>query len=79
MQTRVKKWGNSLGVRIPQAVAESLGITEDTPVELSADEEAITIKPVRRRESLRELASKITPSNRHDETDWGRRVGREVW
>lgn len=71
MQTKVTKWGNSFGVRIPQALAESLGITEDTSVELFADEEVITIKPVRRKESLRELVAKITPANRHSEADWG--------
>ena len=29
MQSRIKKWGNSLGVRIPQGLAASIGVGED--------------------------------------------------
>lgn len=79
MRTKVKRWGNSLGVRIPQGLAESLGIVEDTAVELSADKEALIIKPLKRKESLGDLVKKITPENIHAEIDWGSCVGREVW
>lgn len=30
----VNKWGNSLGVRIPRAIAQQLGITKGSTVEL---------------------------------------------
>jgi len=79
MQTKVKKWGNSLGVRIPQAIAESLGIKEDTAVEVSSDKHVITIKPVRRKSTLKELVAQITPTNRHAEMKWGPPAGREIW
>jgi antitoxin MazE len=39
----------------------------------------IVIKPAPRKYQLDELISKITARNRHDETDWGPRVGKEVW
>jgi antitoxin MazE len=29
--------------------------------------------------TLDELVERITPENRHDETDWGEPEGREVW
>lgn len=35
---RVSKWGNSLAIRIPQDVAEALGIREGDDVELRAGE-----------------------------------------
>ena len=40
---------------------------------------AIVIKPAQRRYQLDELISKITARNRHGETDWGPRVGKEAW
>jgi len=40
---------------------------------------AIVIKPAQRRYQLDELISKITARNRHDETGWGPRVGKEAW
>jgi antitoxin MazE len=40
----------------------------------------MVMKPVRRRKyTLEELVSKITPKNRHPETDWGRPMGKEIW
>lgn len=33
---RVAKWGNSLAVRLPQAVAEELGLKEGDEIELRA-------------------------------------------
>lgn len=79
MQARVKKWGNSLGIRIPQVIAEQLGISEDSPVELSTEDEVIIIKKIPQKESLRQLVSRITPINRHEETDWGSPAGQETW
>lgn len=29
--------------------------------------------------SLEELVTKITPKNRHPETDWGKSEGKEIW
>jgi antitoxin MazE len=78
MQTKIAKWGNSLGVRIPRMLAASVGIEENTPVEVSAQQESIVVKPVKHKCSLRELTAKITPDNRHEETDWGQATGKEA-
>jgi len=39
----------------------------------------IVMRPARRKYRLEELVSKITAKNRHDETDWGPRIGKEAW
>lgn len=45
MQTRIQKWGNSLGVRIPRALAEDVGVDPGSKVSLSVLEgELIVIK-----------------------------------
>lgn len=77
MQTRITKWGNSLGVRIPQAYAERLKITEGTPVDILVRNDEIVIR--RKRYTLEELLSNVAPGNIHGETDWGKPLGREEW
>jgi len=34
MQTSVKKWGNSLAIRVPQAIASQINITEGSKIKL---------------------------------------------
>lgn len=35
MEVELRKWGNSIGLRIPSKVAQSLGVDENSVVELS--------------------------------------------
>jgi antitoxin MazE len=42
---QVKRWGNSLAVRIPAGLADMLRIQEDTDVEVSVEHGALMIKP----------------------------------
>lgn len=77
MEPRVQKWGNSLAIRIPKPLAQQLGLTEGTPVEVEADNHRIVIR--RKRYTLEELLSRVTPENLHGEVDTGLPVGREEW
>jgi antitoxin MazE len=76
----VKKWGNSLAVRIPSAVAQDLGLSENSTVQITSDGAVATIQPKKGKKlSLKELVAGITPDNRHQEADWGGPVGKELW
>lgn len=77
--TRIAKWGNSLGLRLPKSVALEAQVDEGDTVDVSVKNGAIVIRPSRATYSLERLVSRITPRNRHDETDWGVRVGGESW
>lgn len=77
MEPRVQKWGNSLGIRIPKPLAQKLGLTEGTPVEVEADNRGIVIR--RKQYSLEELLSRVTPENLPGEVGTGPPVGREEW
>lgn len=44
-QTRVKRWGNSLGVRIPRGLAEQIGLGAGTEGSLSAKDGELVVKP----------------------------------
>lgn len=79
MTTRVQRWGNSLALRIPKAIAEELRLAENSDVELSLQEGSLIVSPPRRkRYKLDELVAGVTPENRHKEMDWGVDIGREV-
>jgi len=79
MTTRVAKWGNSLGLRLPKSLTIRAQIAEGDRVEVSARNGTIVIRSRRPRYSLAELSSKISAKNRHGEHDWGPATGREGW
>jgi len=80
MNQHVKKWGNSLAVRIPAPLSAALGLKEDDAVEMREEDGRLVIqKTVRKHPTLDELLAKVTPDNVHPETDWGPAVGREHW
>lgn len=78
--SRITKWGNSLAVRIPLAIAKQAGLAEGDSVNLALDRKGgIVLRPARRKYVLSELVARITPKNRHRETDWGPPQGKESW
>jgi antitoxin MazE len=78
VQTRIQKWGNSLGVRIPRTLAEELGVGPGTEVSLTAQHGELIVKPaLPARVKLEELLAGITTENIHSEVDTGQPVGME--
>lgn len=67
----VKKWGNSLAVRLPAAVMEAAHFSMDQLVEVRAENGRIIIEPAAPVYSLEELLAGITPANQHAESDFG--------
>ncbi len=80
MRARVQKWGNSLGIRIPKAVAQESAVGEDSEVEITSKDGNIVISPLRKKAfSIRQLLSKVTAANIHVEIESGHPVGKESW
>ena len=78
MTTTVKRWGNSLALRIPSSLAKDVRLHQGSAVEIAVMEGKLVIKPKgRRKYSLSQLLKGVTKSNRHSEQDWGGTVGRE--
>jgi antitoxin MazE len=79
-ESTISKWGNSLAVRIPLAIAKLAGLGEGDAVALTLDRDGgIVLRPTRRKYELSELVGRITPKNLHQETDWGQPQGSESW
>ena len=80
MTSQIQKWGNSLALRIPKALAQQVGLTQSSEVELLLQDGQIVIRPVPARQyDLAALLAEMTPENLHCETDWGAPEGREEW
>lgn len=80
MLTKVQKWGNSLGFRIPKSFAEEAGVSDGSPVDLSVSDGRLVIRPIRQtRYELDDLLTGVTDDNVHDEFSSGEPRGRENW
>jgi antitoxin MazE len=80
VESHVRKWGNSLALRIPKALAVEAGLSEGSRVEIELEGDRLSVRAVRTEaHSLAELLAGVTPENRHGEIETGPSVGREVW
>ena len=77
MQVQVSKWGNSLGVRLPRALADRIGAKDGQKVNIVADGERLIIEPVAKAYALTDLLVNMTPDAMRAAFDWGDAVGRE--
>lgn len=76
-QSTVAKWGASLAVRIPKAIAEQWGVREGSAVELVSRGEQVVMR--KKKYDLTEMLAKVSPENLHSEVDFGPPAGREEW
>jgi antitoxin MazE len=82
MVTKIQKWGNSQGLRLPKQVLEDARIAVGDDVDVTARDGMIVIAPARRvrgKQSLKELVSQIPENYEPGEVNWGEPVGKEVW
>jgi antitoxin MazE len=79
MSTQFVKWGNSLALRIPKAMAEALAVGEGSAATISVEDGAIVVRAQGVKSyRIEDLVKKITPKNRHAEIDTGAALGREI-
>ncbi len=80
MVATVARWGNSLAIRLPQHLVKEIQLTEGVEVDLVVVDGNLVIKPrIRKRYSLEDLVSAITPENLHTEVESGIAMGNEAW
>jgi antitoxin MazE len=80
VQSKIQRWGNSLGMRIPKVLAEQAGVEAGSEVDLSVEDGDLIVRPARLpRYHLKDLLRGITAENVHEEVETGEALGREVW
>ncbi len=78
MTVAIKKWGNSLALRIPKDIAQTMDIENNSMLELHIKNGALVLSPTKAT-LLESLVSRIDANNLHTEVDTGKVVGNEEW
>lgn len=80
MQTKILKWGNSLGLRIPKAFAKEARVEEGSLVDVAVEDGELVVRALRsQRYDLESLVRGIKTANLHEPVDTGPARGREAW
>lgn len=82
MLTKIQKWGNSQGLRLPKNLLNYLQLGVGDDVDISVKDGVIIVTPakmVRGKYNLNDLVARIPEDYQTGEMDWGDPVGKEVW
>jgi antitoxin MazE len=81
MRVSLRKWGNSLAMRIPKSIASEAGVEDGAIADLSVERGAMVARLVApsAKLPLARLLRKVTKQNVHREISTGKRRGREIW
>ncbi len=79
MELKVKKWGNSLGIRLPSIYLKKLNIKENEDVLIEVEESCIVIKPLNKK-NLKNLFKEYKGYNVSKDFKWDTEAeGKEIW
>ena len=78
MEAMVQKWGNSLGIRIPNLIVKEFSLKNGSVVNINDNGNEILIKPIRKNR-LSDMLDKINDQNLHQEIETTGPVGKEIW
>jgi antitoxin MazE len=78
MEGVIKKWGNSLGIRIPNLIIRELSLKDGSFVEIKDRGNEIIVTP-KQKNTLSAMLNKINDQNIHREIETGEPVGKELW
>ncbi len=78
MEAVIKKWGNSLGIRIPNLIVKEMSLKDGSFVNIDGNENQIIIEPIRK-SKLSQILDQINEQNIHEEIRTTGPVGKEIW
>lgn len=67
MKEKVQKWGNNLGIRIPQRLTKKYHLVNGSQIEIQDEEDRIFLKPINHEYTLDELLAQCKGENPHGE------------
>ena len=78
------KWGNSLAVRIPKTLVDSLKVGAGRQADITVENGALVLRPIERPKrkpiyTLEELLKGMTKENVPQEVEWDEPRGNEAW
>jgi antitoxin MazE len=76
----IKRWGNSLGLRIPSAIAREAKLHENSRVRITVENNHVVITEIKNRDlSLEEKLAQFDPVRHGGESMAAESVGAENW
>jgi antitoxin MazE len=78
METIIRNWGNSLGIRIPNFIVKKLSLKDGSFVEIEDKKGQIVIRP-KNKKNLSELLKKVNKTNIYSEVETNGPTGKEIW
>lgn len=78
MASKLQKWGNSIGLRIPRTIIKQANLHLNAEVDIRCKDKCIIILPQKKSLKLKSLLSQINKDNLHAEETY-LREGREIW
>ncbi len=82
MLSKIQKWGNSQGIRIPKKLLKNTHFQIGEEVDIRVHAGSIIVAPTNKihgRYDINDLADKMPNKYKPEEEDWGAPVGKEVW
>lgn len=81
MTTKIQKWGNSQGIRLPKYLLESIDWKDNEQINIKAEKGKIILEKTikEKRKNIKELFADFDEQYTPIEIDWGKPVGKEIW
>ena len=80
MEARLQKWGNSIGIRIPNSILKDLNLkVNDVLVFKQEDNKIIMSIQKNKKISLKDRFENYEGDCVSESFDWGKPVGKEIW
>jgi antitoxin MazE len=82
MLSKVQKWGNSQGIRIPKNLLENSHIKIGEEVNISVKDGKIIVEPTHKihgKYDIKDLVCQMPADYQAEEVNWGVPSGQEVW
>ena len=76
---QIGKWGNSLGVRLPKHILESLKLLEKDKLHCDVEGGKLILVPIRKKKYTLEALLSQVKEEPAEEISWGKPEGGEVW
>ena len=78
--SKIQKWGNSQGIRIPKKMLETLDLKVNDSISIEEGENCLKIKKVEEKLSnIEKLFFNYEDEYEKIDLDWDNEVGKEIW
>ena len=78
--SKIQKWGNSQGIRIPKKMLETLNLKVNDSISIEEGENCLKIKKVEEKLSnIEKLFLNYDGKYEKIDLDWDNEVGKEIW